>query len=62
LNVKTPKATPKKLAPKAKAKRRSPAKKPPYRQMTEALAEKWAHVGWGDGRKIDVVAFLRTLR
>jgi hypothetical protein len=59
--VETPKATPKRLAPKTKAKRRSPAKKPPYRQMTAALARERA-VGWGDGRKIDIVAFLRDLR
>lgn len=55
------KAAPKKLVAKASAKRRPAAKVPPRRQMTAALAEQRA-VGPVDGPKIDIVAFLRTLR
>jgi hypothetical protein len=58
---KTSKAAPKKLAPKTKAKRRPPAKAPPYRQMTAALAEKRA-IHTRDGLPFDSIAFLRTLR
>ena len=55
------KAAPKKLVAKAAAKQRPAAKAKPHRQMTAALAEKRA-IGSKDGRKIDSVAFLRTLR
>ncbi len=55
------KAAPKKLLAKAAAKQRPAAKGKPRRQMTAALAEKRA-LGWADGRKIDSVALLRTLR
>ena len=57
----TSKSAPKKLVAKASAKPRSAAKAKPRRQMTVALAEKRA-LGWADGRKIDSVALLRTLR
>lgn len=55
------KAAPKKLVAKASAKARSAVKVKPRRQMTVALAEKYA-IGSKDGRKIDSVALLRTLR
>lgn len=55
------KPAPKKLLAKATAKQRPAAKAKPRRQMTVALAEKRA-LGWADGRKIDSVALLRTLR
>lgn len=54
------KSAPKKLVAKA-AKERPAAKAKPRRQMTAALAEERA-LGWADGRKIDSVALLRTLR
>ncbi len=59
--MKSSKAAPKKLVAKASAKPRSAAKVKPRRQMTVALAEKYA-IGSKDGRKIDSVALLRTLR
>ena len=61
LSVNPLKPAPKKLVAKNGAKRRPTAKVPPHRQMTTALAEERA-VGPVDGPKIDIVAFLRTLR
>lgn len=55
------KPAPKKLVAKTSAKRRPATKVPPRRQMTPALAEERA-IGPVDGPKIDIVAFLRTLR
>lgn len=55
------KSAPKKLVAKATAKQRPAATAKPRRQMTAALAEKRS-LGWADGRKIDSVALLRTLR
>ena len=59
--MKPSKAAPKKLVAKASAKPRPSAKVPPRRQMTVALAEKYA-VGRADGPKFDSVALLRSLR
>jgi hypothetical protein len=55
------KPAPKKLVAKASAKPIQASKTKPHRQMTVALAEKHAFRS-KDGRKIDSVAFLRTLR
>ena len=55
------KSAPKEPLAKPRAKQRSADKMVPRRQMTAAMAEKRA-LGWADGRKIDSVALLRTLR
>ena len=52
---------PKKSVAKAATKRRLATKGKPRRQMTAALAKKRA-LGWADGRKIDNLPLLRTLR
>ncbi len=61
VSVNSSKPAPKKLVAKTSAKRRPATKAPARRQMTKALAEARA-VGSVDGPKIDIVAFLRTLR
>jgi hypothetical protein len=55
------KTAPKKLMAKATAKPSPAGKVKARRQMTVALAEKYAFRSKG-GQKIDSVAFLRTLR